>query len=131
MIVLDTHAWVWWVNDPQELSPAANRAIDTAREENAIYVSSISAWEVALLVAKGRLQLTMDVEDWIARSEALPFLNFIPVDNRIAVRSTTLPGTLHSDPADRIIIAAALTLGAPIVTKDEKIKRYRHVKTVW
>lgn len=131
MILLDTHAWVWWVNDPQELSSAANRAINTAREESAVYVSSMSAWEVALLVAKGRLQLTLDVEDWIIRSEALPFLNFIPVDNRIAVRSTTLPGTLHGDPADRIIIASALTLGAAIVTKDERIKRYRHVKTVW
>ena len=131
MILLDTHAWVWWVNDSQELSPAANKAINTAREESAIYVSSISAWEVALLAAKGRLQLTMDVEDWIVRSEALPFLSFIPVDNRIAVRSITLPGTLHSDPADRIIIASALTLGASIVTKDEKIKRYRHVKIVW
>ncbi len=73
----------------------------------------------------------MDVEDWTARSEALPFLNFIPVDNRIAVRSTTLPGTIHSDPADRIIIASALTLGTSIVTKDEKIKRYRHVRTIW
>ena len=131
MILLDTHAWVWWVNDPQELSSAANRAINTAREESAVYVSSMSAWEVALLVAKGRLQLTLDVEDWIIRSEALPFLNFIPVDNRIAVRSTALPGTLHGDPADRIIIASALTLGAAIVTKDERIKRYRHVKTVW
>ncbi len=57
------------------------RSIQQERE-SAIYVSSISAWEVALLVAKGRLQLTMDVEDWMARSEALPFLNFIPVDNR-------------------------------------------------
>ena len=131
MILLDTHAWVWWVNDPRELSPAARRATESAREEGTIYVSSISAWEVALLVVKGRLQLTMDVEDWIARSEALPFLSFIPVDNRIAVRSTSLPGTLHSDPADRIIIASALTLGTSIVTKDEKIKRYRHVKTVW
>ncbi len=131
MILLDTHAWVWWVHNPQELSSAANSAIDAAREASAVYVSSMSVWEVALLVAKGRLQLTMGVEDWIIRSEALPFLNFIPVDNGIAVRSTTLPGTLHSDPADRIIIASALTLGVAIVTKDEKIKRYRHVETVW
>lgn len=106
MILLDTQAWVWWVNGPQELSPAARRATESAREEGAIYVSSISTWEGALLVVKGRLQLTMTVEDWIARSEALPFFNFMPVDNRIAVRSTTLPGTLHSDPADRIIIAS-------------------------
>lgn len=131
MILLDTHAWVWWLNDSQELSPAAYRAIHAAREEGAVYVSSISAWELALLTAKGRLRLTMGVEDWIDRAEALPYLNFIPVDNRIAVRSITLPGTLHNDPADRIIIASALTLGVSIVTRDEKIERYRHVKTVW
>ena len=74
MILLD--AWVWWVHNPQELSSATNSAIDAAREASTVYVSSMSVWEVALLVAKGRLQLTMGVEDWIIRSEALPFLNF-------------------------------------------------------
>lgn len=102
-----------------------------AREEGAVYVSSISAWELPLLTAKGRLLLTMGVEDWIDGAEALPYLNFVPVDNRIAVRSITLPGALHNDPADRIVIASALTLGVSIVTRDEKIRRYRHVKTVW
>lgn len=82
-------------------------------------------------MARGRLQLTMDVAAWVAKSEALPFVHFIPVDNAIALKSVQLPGPLHPDPADRIIIATALTLGFPLITRDEKIARYPHVLTIW
>ena len=131
MIVLDTHVWVWWVSGLEPLPPKARRLIRAAREQKAVYLSSISVWEVAQLTARGRLQLTMDVVDWVAKSEALPFVHFIPVDNAIALKSTKLPGTLHQDPADRMIIATALTLGFPLVTRDEKITRYPHVQTIW
>ena len=131
MIVLDTHAWVWWVGRPEEISGGAQEAIAGAIERQEIFISSISAWEVAILVRKGRLELTMPVEDWIARSEALPFVQFVPVDNRIALRSNHLPGEIHEDPADRIIIATALTLGASLVSKDGKIRDYPHVETIW
>ena len=131
MIVLDTHVWVWWVSGVEPLPPKARRLIRAAREQKAVYLSSISVWEVAQLTARGRLQLTMDVVDWVAKSEALPFIHFIPVDNVIAIKSVQLPGTLHQDPADRMIIATALTLGFPLVTRDEKIARYPHVRTIW
>ena len=99
--------------------------------EQTIRVSSISVWEVAQLVSRGRLELTMDVTDWIAKSESLPFLQFVPVDNRIALRSTRLPEPFHADPADRIIVATALSLGGTLVTKDDKLRRYQHVPTTW
>ena len=99
--------------------------------EQTIRVSSISVWEVAQLVSRGRLELTMDVADWVAKSESLPFLQFVPVDNRIALRSTCLPEPFHADPADRIIVATTLTLGGTLVTKDGKLRRYRHVATSW
>jgi PIN domain nuclease of toxin-antitoxin system len=73
----------------------------------------------------------MDVEAWVAKSEALPFLHFVPVDNAIAIKSVKLPDPFHPDPADRIIIATALTLGFPLVTRDEKILDYPHVRTTW
>lgn len=73
----------------------------------------------------------MAASDWIARCEALPFFNFVPVDNAIGVRSVGLPEPLHRDPADRIIIATALSLGMPLVTQDAKIRGYSHVKTIW
>lgn len=131
MIVLDTHAWIWWVSSPEFLSEKAKRIIDEAATERNILISSVSVWEVAILVSRGRLKLTMNPGDWVAASEALPFFEFVPVSNNIALTSVQLPGALHKDPADRIIIATAVSLGAVLVTKDEKIRNYRHVKTVW
>ncbi|MHB8976982.1 MAG: type II toxin-antitoxin system VapC family toxin [Trichloromonadaceae bacterium] len=131
MIVLDTHTLLWWVNDPSTLSMPAKKAIDAAVESKSVYVSCISAWEIALLVERGRLRLALDVRDWICRCEALPFLTFVPLDNAIAVESVRLPDFPHADPADRIIAATALSLGAVLVTKDDKLQSYPHVKTIW
>lgn len=131
MIVLDTHVWIWWVSSPACLSETAKRTIDEAVTEKNIFISSISAWEVAILVSRGRLELTMSAADWVAASESLAFFNFVPVNNSIAVKSAQLPGALHNDPADRIIIATAVSLGAVLVTKDEKIRNYPHVETAW
>jgi PIN domain nuclease of toxin-antitoxin system len=131
MIVLDTHAWIWWVSSPEYLSETAKQIIDEAATGKNIFISSISAWEIAILVSRGRLKLTMNPADWVAASEALPFFDFVPVSNSIALKSVQLPGILHNDPADRIIIATAVSLGATLVTKDEKIRNYPHVKTVW
>ena len=131
MIVLDTHAWVWFVSNPELLSKPARKAVDDAMERKEIFISCISAWEVALLAAKKRLKLTLEVPEWIAKSERLPFFHFLPVDNSVAVKSVNLPQPLHSDPADRIIIATAITIAAPVVTKDEKLLNYPHVKTIW
>jgi len=131
VIVLDTHAWVWFVNDPRQLSAPAREATEMALAARSVYISSISTWEVAMLAASGRLKLTIDVRDWIAKCEALPFFNFVPVDNAIFIRSIFLPGPLHADPADRIIIATALTRQIPIVTKDRKIRNYATVQSIW
>ena len=131
MIVLDTHTLLWWVNDPTTLSKPAIKLIDAAVKSRSVYVSSISSWEIALLVERGRLRLALDVRDWICRCEALPFLTFVPVSNAIAIESVRLPDFPHADPADRIIAATALSLGAALVTKDDKLRNYPHVKTVW
>lgn len=131
MIVLDTHVWLWWISNPELLSSTARKTLDHAMADGESCISSISAWEVAILVKKGRLDLTMSAEDWIARSEALPFLRFVPVDNRIALKSANLPGQPHDDPADRIIIATTIMLGGTLVTKDDKIRKYQHVRSIW
>lgn len=131
MIVLDTHIWLWWISNPENLSTAANQAIDQAITENGIVISSISTWEVALLVEKERLKLSIDIRDWVRKTESLPFVRFMPVDNTISLRSVTLPGQFHADPADRIITATAMTMGLPLVTKDDKIISYPHVRTIW
>jgi PIN domain nuclease of toxin-antitoxin system len=131
MIVLDTHTWIWFISKPEVLSKRAKKAVSAAVKEKSVLISSISAWEVALLVIKKRLTHSLDVTDLTAKSEGLPFIQFIEISNSIAVKSVNLPQPLHSDPADRIIIATALTAGVPLVTKDKKLINYPHVKTIW
>ena len=133
MIVLDTHALVWWVNGGGELSTDAAAAInrEQAPEDGIILVSSISAWEIAMLVGRDRLTLTMNVDDWLETVAEIPGVRFVPVDNEIGVESTRLPGEFHKDPADRIIVALARHFNIPLVTADDKIRRYRHAHTIW
>jgi PIN domain nuclease of toxin-antitoxin system len=131
MILLDTHAWIWWLSAPNELSPKALAAVERGVQESEVYVSSISVWEAALLVERGRLVLSMPFNDWLSRCESLPFLHFVPVDNRIAVRAVHLPGDFHKDPADRIITATAMEKNLLLVTLDRKLRGYPHVRTVW
>ncbi|MGD0844512.1 MAG: type II toxin-antitoxin system VapC family toxin [Geobacteraceae bacterium] len=131
MIVLDTHAWVWWVSNPEMLSDTARKAVDEAAGKNELFVSMISVWEVAMLVEKERLSLALDVRDWICRSETLPFVTFVPLSTAIAVKSVRLPGFPHGDPADRIIVATALSLGARLVTRDEKLLNFAPCRAIW
>lgn len=131
LILLDTHAWVWWLADPAQLSTQAREATERAASEASLYVSSISVWEVAMLVQRGRLQLRIPVEEWIAHAEAVPSVKFISVNNRIALEAVLLPAPLHPDPADRIIVATARFIGAVLVTKDERLLGYPHVRALW
>ena len=132
MIVLDTHALLWWVSNPERIPIRARRLLDKAVAENStISVSSISAWEIAMLSLRARLELTMPVDAWIAHAEELPWLTFVPVDNRVALRSVQLEGFPHRDPADRIIVATTLALNATLVTADERLRSYKPVRTVW
>ena len=131
MIVLDTHAWIWYLSNPDRLSAKAIQHIEKAIKKDEVYVSSISVWEMALLVQKKRLVLKVGLDEWISSAESIRFLNFLPIDNAIALHSVNLPSPLHSDPADRIIIASALALEAALITKDEKILNYPFVNAVW
>jgi len=129
--LLDTHAWVWLVAGPKRLSARARRHIDSEMRGGPLLVSSMSVWEVAMLGERGRLVLTIGVEDWVAHCEALPFLSFVPVSNRIALESVRLPAFPSPDPADRIIVATALGLGATVVTADRRLHTYSRIRTVW
>ena len=128
MIVLDTATWIWRASDPKRLTTSARRAID--RAEHAL-VSAISVWEVAMLVAKRRIQLDRPVEQWVDIALALPGIQLAPLEPAIAIRSTKLPGEFHADQADRIIIATALEKAVPVITPDERIRAYPHVQSTW
>jgi len=131
VIVLDTHTLVWWVNGDPALSKKARALLGKESAGGEIVISSISAWEIAMLVARRRLVLSMDVSGWLATVKQIEAVRFVPVDVEVATKSVELPGEFHSDPADRIIVATARMLAAPLVTKDVRIRAYAHVKTVW
>ena len=131
MIVLDTHALLWWVTqDTKALSPAARQIINDEQQCGQILLSSISAWEIALLVSKRRIGLSMDVEAWLALVAKIGTVRLVPVDNEIALESVQLPGEFHKDPADRIIVATARKHAALLITIDDKILAYPHVRSL-
>ncbi|AOU98290.1 twitching motility protein PilT [Acidihalobacter yilgarnensis] len=132
MIVLDTHALLWWVSGDKQLSTKAQKAIENEQRGNGqVIVSAITAWEIAMLASKGQLVLSKDVDDWLATVDAIEVVEFAPVTQELAVQSVRLPGDFHPDPADRMIVALARHLSASLVTADSKIRAYRHVKTIW
>lgn|SRR3989344_8606229 len=131
MIVLDTHVLIWLVSNPEKLSKKAKKLIDNEIKKRPLLVSSISVWEIFMLMQKRRLILTLDSNTWMEKVEQLPFLQFVPIDNTIASKSVILPNLIHQDPADRMIIATARENGATLITSDKKILLYRNVKSVW
>lgn len=132
MLVLDTHALLWWVSgDTARLSAKASEAIQAAQKGGEIFISSMSTWELSMLVGKGRLSLSMEISEWLYQVSQIEAVRFMPVDNSIALGSVNLPGEFHPDPADRMIVATARKLGLPLVTADTKILNYPHVQTLW
>jgi PIN domain nuclease of toxin-antitoxin system len=129
LIVLDTHAWVWWAGETGDLSPAAAGAIAEAEE---IGVCTISCWEVAMLVGRRRLELSSEVETWVAAALALPRVLAIELDPRSAVRAGALDrDAFPGDPADRIIYATALEAGARLVSRDTEITEFDPARVLW
>lgn len=127
-VLLDTHALLWFASDSDKLSATARKCINDAK---ILYVSAISAWEIGMLVQKDRLSLTIDLTDWIELTKQIPKLRWENITPEIGILSTRLPGQFHGDPADRLITASAIELGSTLVTADQKIQAYMHVRTIW
>lgn len=131
MILLDTHALIWWVGGDARLSAPIAKLIKQNLAEHSVLISAISAWEVAQLVARDRLVLSRPVSDWLDLVQAIDGVRFVPIDQRVAVESVNLPGDFHKDPADRFLVATARLLGATLISCDDKIRAYAHVNTFW
>lgn len=129
MIVLDTHALLWWALDPDKLSPDAQ---DIAREmeRSGGFASAISIWEIGVKIKRGKLELPIAVEELARRIERGRVVELVPVDTNTWLRSLTLSWD-HSDPADRVIVATALMRGLPLLTKDAVIHEFHDVRCIW
>lgn len=123
-LLLDTHTCIWLMIGEERLSTVFLRAVEKSIKHSQIYISAISVWEVGMLVEKKRLELEMDVLDWVEQALDGPGTSLLPISPRIAIGSTRLPEGVHGDPADRILIATAHEHNAVLITHDEKILGY-------
>jgi PIN domain nuclease of toxin-antitoxin system len=128
LTVLDTHAWLWWVDGDPRLSADAREAIERSDE---ILVSAISVWELATLERLGRLKLIPDTRVWTRRALSLDRVATAPVTPEVGMLAGSLPRPFPGDPADRVIYATALSHDAQLVTGDRRIVRHDPRRVVW
>ena len=127
MILIDTHIWIWWVQDDSVLSTSTRTLLEHS-EATGIGISAISCWEIAKLIELRKLSLPCPTLDWLQQALAYPGVRLLDFSPEIAVEATQLPGSFHRDPADQIIVATARVFDVPLVTVDAKIRAYPHVK---
>jgi PIN domain nuclease of toxin-antitoxin system len=128
LIVVDTHAWLWWNAEDANLSAAARTALDEAAE---VAVPAIVCWEVALLASLDRIRLALPVREWLDRALGRPNVRLLPLSLDIAVLSNSFGDVLHRDPADRMIAASALHLNSALVTRDERLRGFAALRCIW
>ena len=123
-LLLDTHVLVWLLEDSARITESVHAQIQDAVDADELYVSAITPWEIAMLVAKGRLRFNRDVADWIDAALSQPGIQLAPLAPAISVASTRLPWPTHPDPADRILMATSRSLDLTLVSADEQILDY-------
>jgi PIN domain nuclease of toxin-antitoxin system len=129
VIVLDTHALLWWIDAPERLSEPALEAIEQGTR---LGVSAMSAWELATLAARGHIDLDRDIGAWISQGLATHNIEAIEPTIEIAVAAGSLDiKRFPGDPGDRLIYATARTLGATLITRDAAIRAYDPAATLW
>ena len=125
LILLDTHIWIWLMSGVSKaVSPSLRALAEKLAPENKIRVSAISVWEVALLSSKNRIEFPGGLEEWVYQGINAPGILTADVTAEIALKSALLPKDFHGDPADRILLATAINLGATLITHDKEILSY-------
>jgi PIN domain nuclease of toxin-antitoxin system len=124
-LLLDTHIALWLSRGDARLGETTRKTIDAAWQAGGrILFSAVSVWELAMLVEKGAIELDLPVEAWVRRFLDRPGLEGVPLDHSAAAQAYSLHHLEHRDPADRLLIASAIVLGCPLVTHDERIRRF-------
>lgn len=130
VVVLDTHALVYDALDPARLSSHARKAIDLGAANRELACCDISLWEIAMLIARGRLDPGMDARQFLDDLIVARRIHVLPITSEIAVLSHS-DAFSHGDPADRLIVATALLHRAALVTSDSRLRKLKEIATVW
>jgi PIN domain nuclease of toxin-antitoxin system len=128
-LLLDTHAWLWRLLDPQRLSDAAEEAI--AARDSELFLSPVSAWETLVLARKGRLSLSPSPSEWVLDALRRSAPSAVPISHGIAMRSEALAGFASEDPADRFLVATALEHDLILVTADGAMHDFPPLTALW
>ncbi len=128
--LLDTHVLLWWLGGTGGLSRQQAAVVNAAGADAPLVVSDISLWEVATLHSLGRVRLTIPLREWLEKAVAPPLVRRQGISPAIAAQVAALPDTFHRDPAERILVATAMVLGATLLTQDERISRAGLVPTI-
>lgn len=131
MLLIDTHVLVWLVVQPRRLSQRAAVALRSARTSGGLGIAAISLWEMAMLIAYGRLAVAETPGRWIEQVVEKSGVVVHPITPAIAALATQFPEGFPKDPADRLVAATARVLGASLVTADRDLRRSPLVNTVW
>ena len=123
-MVLDTHVLVWLMQEPGKIGRQALAAIEHAVQDGPAYIPAITTWEISMLACRNKLQLGDATGSWIARAMADGRVQIAPLSADIALDAGCLPGEIHGDPADCMIVATARAMRLPLVTADRKILDY-------
>jgi PIN domain nuclease of toxin-antitoxin system len=127
-ILLDTHILIWWRLDSQQLGRSqARRLQDLENRQKPIAISAITLWEIAMLEARGRIEIAEPPDIWLEELEGHPLVEVLPLTARIAAESARLGPDFHNDPADQIIVATARVHGLPLMTADKRIRKWGKV----
>jgi PIN domain nuclease of toxin-antitoxin system len=131
VIVLDTHAWLWLCLEPRQLSAAAARAIRGAVSAGGLAIASITLWEVAMLLARGRLVPQGTPEAWLRALIDRSGVIVKEITPAVAAMATHVAEGFPGDPADRLIAATARAEGVPLVSRDAALRASPLVETIW
>ncbi len=126
--LLDTHAWIWWIQADRRLGRTAIDSLDALPEDDRPLLADISLWEVAMLVNLGRLDLGRPLDAWLSLAAHPRSVRLIPITPAIAADVARLPETFQRDPADRLIVASCRVLACSLLTHDRAITRSRLVR---
>lgn len=122
-LTLDTHVLIWY-SEGINLSKEQVNIIEQIRKAGNLYISAISIWEIAMLVNKDKIALSISLDEWIDKLLSTPGLNLIDLSISILVQSCVLPKYEYKDPADRLIIASVRSINSHLMTFDQKIIDY-------
>jgi PIN domain nuclease of toxin-antitoxin system len=124
LIILDTHVWIWLLEETGDLSKIITNKINNAAKDKQVLIAAISLWEVSLLAAKKRIIFKEDVYSWLNKALHHPGIMLCQLTSEIAAQSYKLPAVFHGDPADRMIVATARIHHATLLTRDKNILQY-------